>query len=54
MTREEAKAVVEKLVERYSEHYNEYHLQDYNEQKVRQDFINLFFKALGWDIDTIA
>lgn len=51
MNREQAKAIIEKLAERYHEHYKEYHLPDYNEQKARQDFINPFFKALGWDID---
>ncbi len=51
MIREQAKAIIEKLVERYAEHRNDYHLVDYNEQKARQDFINPFFKALGWDID---
>lgn len=51
MTREQAKASVENLVERFAEHRKEYHLPEYNEQKARQDFINPFFKALGWDID---
>src|ERR1035437_5103118 len=51
MTKDEAKAVIEKLVERVREHRNDYHLPDYNEAKTRQDFINPFFKALGWDID---
>lgn len=51
MSRDEAKAIIEKLVERFAEHRKDYHLPDYNEQKTRQDFINPFFKALGWDID---
>lgn len=51
MTRDEAKAIVDKLVHRFAEHSEEYHLPEYNEQKTRQDFINPFFKALGWDID---
>jgi len=51
MTREQAKASIENLVERFAEHRKEYHLPEYNEQKTRQDFINPFFKALGWDID---
>lgn len=51
MTREQSKIIIEKLVERFSEHKKEYHLTDYNEQKTRQDFINPFFKALGWDVD---
>ena len=51
MTKDEAKVVTSKLVDRYREHHKEYHHPDYNEQKTRQDFINPFFKALGWDID---
>ncbi|MBS1646243.1 MAG: N-6 DNA methylase [Bacteroidetes bacterium] len=51
MTREEAKSIITKLVARFAEHRKEYHLPEYNEQKTRQDFINPFFKALGWDID---
>ena len=50
-SKEQAKAIIEKLVERFVEHRKEYHHADYNEQKTRQDFINPFFKALGWDID---
>jgi type I restriction-modification system DNA methylase subunit len=51
MTREEAKQVIEKLAERFAEHRKDYHAADYNEAKTRQDFINPFFKALGWDVD---
>ena len=51
MTRDQAKATIEKLVDRFREHRHDYHLPDYNEAKTRQDFINPFFKALGWDID---
>ena len=51
MNREEAKSMIAGLVERYTEHQKDYHRVDYNEQKTRQDFINPFFKALGWDID---
>jgi adenine-specific DNA-methyltransferase len=51
LTKEEAKKEIEKLVERFREHREEYHLPDYNETKTRQDFVNPFFKALGWDMD---
>jgi len=51
MSRDNAKAIIEKLTERYREHQKEYHLPDYNEHKTRQEFINPLFKALGWDID---
>ena len=49
--REQAKETIQNLVERFREHRKDYHLPEYNEQKARQDFINPFFKALGWDID---
>ncbi|MCC6691721.1 MAG: methyltransferase, partial [Bacteroidia bacterium] len=51
MTKEDAKNTIQKLVDRFREHRNEYHLSDYNETKTRRDFIDPFFKALGWDID---
>lgn len=51
MTKEEAKKEIEKLVERFREHREEYHLPDYNETKTRRDFVDPFFKALGWDMD---
>ena len=51
MTRDQAKATIEKLAERFQEHRIDYHLPDYNEAKTRQDFINPVFKALGWAID---
>ena len=51
MTKEQAKESIGKLMDRFREHREEYHSPDYNEAKTRQDFINPFFKALGWDID---
>ncbi len=51
MTREEAKAVVEKLVNRFAEQRNGYHAADYNETKTRRDFIDPLFTAFGWDMD---
>jgi predicted type IV restriction endonuclease len=51
MTREEAKNIISNLVDRFKEHKDEYHRKDYNEQKTRQDFINPFFIALGWDVN---
>lgn len=51
MTKEQARLIVQELVERYRELRDEYHSAEYNEAKLRQDFINPFFKALGWDID---
>lgn len=42
------------LVERFSEQYESYKKVDYNETLTRRDFIDPFFKALGWDIDNSA
>lgn len=51
MSREEAKAVLEKLVSRFREQRDGYHDSDYNETKTRRDFIDPLFFALGWDMD---
>jgi type I site-specific restriction endonuclease len=39
------------LVNRFEEQYSSYKNSDYNETQTRRDFIDPFFKALGWDID---
>lgn len=51
MTKDQAKVTIEKLVNRYAEQQKAYHAADYNETKTRRDFIDPFFKALGWDMD---
>ena len=51
MTKEEAYKKIEKLVERFDEQKESYKNSDYNETLTRRDFIDPFFKALGWDID---
>lgn len=51
MTKDQAKVIIEKLVNRYTEQQKAYHAADYNETKTRRDFIDHFFKALGWDMD---
>jgi hypothetical protein len=43
--------VVAKLVNRFGEQRDTYMSGGYNETQVRRDFIDPFFKALGWDID---
>ncbi len=50
-SKEEAYAKISDLVERFSLQIDSYKKSDYNETLTRQDFINPFFKALGWDID---
>lgn len=54
MSRETARKEIEKLVERFDEHYHSYQDTRYDEAKTRLDFINKFFKALGWDVDNEA
>lgn len=39
------------LVERFRLHKDAYQASSYNETQVRREFIDPFFKALGWDID---
>jgi predicted type IV restriction endonuclease len=39
------------LVARFEEHKDVYTSGRYNETQVRQEFINPFFKLLGWDVD---
>ena len=51
MTREEAFHKISDLVNRFEEQYESYLKADYNETLTRRDFIDPFFKALGWDID---
>ncbi len=42
---------VQNLVTRFNEQLLSYKKSDYNETQTRRDFIDPFFKALGWDID---
>ncbi|MBL0332252.1 MAG: hypothetical protein IPP08_01170 [Chlorobiota bacterium] len=42
---------VQELVIRFNEQYPAYKKSDYYENQTRRDFIDPFFKALGWDID---
>ncbi|TSA30462.1 MAG: hypothetical protein D4R67_00420, partial [Bacteroidetes bacterium] len=50
-SKEEAFLLIEQLVERFHEHRESYKRSGYNEHQTRIDFINPFFKALGWDMD---
>lgn len=51
MTKQEAYKKIEKLVERFEEQKEFYRKSEYNETLTRRDFIDPFFKSLGWDID---
>ena len=37
------------LVERFEEQREDYRRGRYNEAQLREDFLNRFFKAVGWD-----
>jgi hypothetical protein len=39
------------LVERFKEQYDSYKSPAYNETQLRREFVDPFFKALGWDVD---
>jgi hypothetical protein len=45
-----APPVVAELVERFDSHRDAYHSGSYNEAQLREEFLNPFFEALGWDI----
>ena len=51
ITKESAYKKISELVERFTEQYTSYKKADYNETQTRRDFIDPFFKALGWDVD---
>jgi len=43
----EAPKRIQELVEKYRLNYTRY--RDYNEEQIKQEFINPFFDALGWE-----
>lgn len=51
ITKDEAYKKIAALVERFEEQKDFYTQASYNETLTRRDFIDPFFKALGWDID---
>lgn len=42
---------VTELVQTYSDNYPQFQRATYNETQVRVDFVNRFFKLLGWDVE---
>lgn len=42
---------VAELVQTYSDNFTQFQRATYNETQVRVDFVNRFFKLLGWDVD---
>jgi adenine-specific DNA-methyltransferase len=51
MQKDNAREIIAELVARFTEQIDSYKHSDYNETQTRRDFIDPFFKALGWDID---
>lgn len=51
ISKEEAFKKISELVERFGDQIDSYKRADYNETQTRRDFIDPFFKALGWDVD---
>lgn len=51
ITKEAAYKKISELVERFDDQFASYKKADYNETLTRRDFIDPFFKALGWDMD---
>src|SRR4030042_678458 len=49
--KQSAKKKISDLVTRFEEQYASYKNSYYNETQTRRNFIDPFFKALGWDID---
>ncbi len=41
---------ITELIERFTTHHDSYTQADYKEARVRTEFIDPFFKALGWDV----
>lgn len=46
-----APSIILDLVARFGEHAEAYKSGSYNETQLRRDFLDPFFKALGWDMD---
>ena len=51
VTKKQAYEKIKGLVGRFREHVEDYKRNGYNEHQTRIDYINPFFKALGWDMD---
>ena len=51
ITKEAAYKKIAELVERFEMQFDSYKNVNYNETLTRRDFIDPFFKALGWDVD---
>jgi len=52
-TYDEARSEIERLVERFARNLDAYKHADYKETRVRVEFIDPFFEALGWDVRNV-
>lgn len=50
----EAPPIIFELVAKFEQNLTEYKHPKYNETHIRVEFVNPFFKALGWDVDNSA
>jgi hypothetical protein len=49
----DAKAAVDRLVERFARNVDAYKRSDYKETQVRVEYVDPFFEALGWDVRNV-
>ena len=42
--------LISQLVQRFEDNSDAYRSRNYNEAQLRQEFLNPFFEALGWDV----
>lgn len=50
----EAPEKIKQLVEKFNRNLDAYKNPSYKEEQLKQEFINPFFKALGWDVDNVS
>lgn len=50
-TKEEGLEEVKRLVDKFELNENQYKNESYNEEQLKTEFLNPFFKALGWDVN---
>ena len=43
--------IIFELIERFDRNLESYRSGQYNETQLRREFVDPFFKALGWDVD---
>ena len=53
-THTQARSVIQRLVERFARNLDAYKRAEYKEERVRVEFINPFFEALGWDVRNVG